>query len=67
VNDIIQPFIDNPLVTVLGLFCIVLLFAILSGRPDDWMRVGRRIIVVIAGFILLAIIFGIVLSRTITT
>ncbi len=66
-NDVIQPFIDNPDVTVAGLVCVVLLFALLNGPQGDWMRIARKLALVIGGFLLLAIIFGLVLSRTITT
>ncbi len=52
---------------LIALVCLVLLFMILGGKQDDWMRVGRKIVVVIVGFILLALVFGVVLSRTITT
>jgi hypothetical protein len=51
----------------IALICIVLLFMIVAGAQDDWWRAGRKIIVVIAGFIALAIVFGIILSRTITS
>jgi hypothetical protein len=52
---------------LIALICLVLLFMIVGGGQNDWLRAGRKIITVIAGFILLAIIFGLVLSRTITT
>jgi hypothetical protein len=52
---------------LIALICLVLLFMILGGSQGDWVRTGRKIIMVIAGFILLAIIFGLVLARTITT
>lgn len=52
---------------LIALICLVLLFMILGGEQNDWLRAGRKIVVVIVGFILLAIIFGVVLSRTITT
>lgn len=52
---------------VIGLVCLVLLFMIIGGGQNDWVRAGRKMITVIAGFILLAIIFGLILSRTITT
>ena len=51
----------------IALICVVVLFMIVAGSQDDWVRAGRKIIVVITGFILLAIIFGLVLSRTITS
>lgn len=53
--------------SLIALICVVLLFMILAGSQGDWVRAGRKIVVVIAGFIVLAIIFGLVLSRTITT
>jgi hypothetical protein len=52
---------------LLALICLVLLFVILGGSQDDWIKVGRKLTVVIAGFILLAIVFGLVLARTITS
>jgi hypothetical protein len=65
VNDILEPFMENPAVTVVGLVCLVLLFALMSGSQDEWMRIARKLALVIGGFLLLAIIFGLVLSRTI--
>jgi hypothetical protein len=52
---------------LIALVCLVLLFMILGGDQNDWLRAGRKIITVIAGFILLALIFGLVLSKTITS
>jgi hypothetical protein len=52
---------------LIALVCLVLLFMILGGGENDWWRAGRKMIAVIAGFIVLAIIFGLVLARTITT
>ncbi len=66
-RELLEPFVRNPVVTLLALVCIVLLFAIVNSPEDEWLRIGRKMALVIGGFILLAIIFGIVMSRTIST
>jgi hypothetical protein len=66
VSDFLQVLVENPLPTLLVLIGIVLLFAIVNSPQGEWVQIGRKLALVIGGLILLAIIFGLVMSRTIS-
>ena len=63
---LLQWMMDNPIPTVLVLVGIVLFFAIVNSPEGEWIQIGRKLGVVIGGLILLAVIFGLVLARTIS-
>lgn len=65
-SDFLQVLVENPLPTLLVLVGIVLLFAIVNSPQGEWVQIGRKLALVIGGLILLAIIFGLVMARTIS-